>query len=179
MTDSLSQGTAGAAAATGGDGFPSVAGGGTPSGAPDAAAAGATPGARDPEGRTPHGRDPEASAPGEPESEPGPRPVEAVEPPAMMPEPPVLVITGVVRDSLGVLLPRAVVTLAVPGEGGRQLAKTRSAADGVFSVTAPGRADYLLCASAPQLGEERLLLRLEDHSVEVEFRVPVPGAVAD
>jgi hypothetical protein len=94
-------------------------------------------------------------------------------------EPPVLVVSGVVRDSLGVLLPRAVVTLTVPGEGGRQLAKTRSAADGAFSVTAPGRGDYLLAASAPQLGEERVLLRLEDQSVEVEFRVPVPGAVAD
>ncbi|NJQ05063.1 carboxypeptidase-like regulatory domain-containing protein [Streptomyces lonarensis] len=170
MTDSLSRGTVGAAGPADEGGFPPVAG----EAAPPVAAAPGT-GSEGPSGPPPA---PDSAA----RTATVPDPAVAEEPPGVpvaSQEPPVLVVSGVVRDSLGVLLPRAVVTLTVPGEGGRQLAKTRSAADGAFSVTAPGRGDYLLAASAPQLGEERVLLRLEDHSVEVEFRVPVPGAVAD
>ncbi|NJP66612.1 carboxypeptidase-like regulatory domain-containing protein [Streptomyces spiramenti] len=162
MTDSLSRGTVGAAGPVGRGEYPQAAGGAAP---------GAVTGPDAVPGAAVDGGGPESPAPETSEA-----PVEA---PTVEPGPLALVVSGVVRDSLGVLLPRAVVTLTVPGEGGRQLAKTRSAADGAFSVTAPGRGDYLLAASAPQLGEERLLLRLEDHSVEVEFRVPVPGAVAD
>ncbi|WP_103503619.1 carboxypeptidase-like regulatory domain-containing protein [Streptomyces sp. SM14] len=86
-----------------------------------------------------------------------------------------LVIRGTVRDSLGVALPRALVTLTVSGVGGRQLSKTRSAEDGAFEVTAPSCGDYLLSASSPQLGEESVLVRLDGRPVEVEFRIMVPG----
>ncbi|RBM04504.1 carboxypeptidase-like regulatory domain-containing protein [Streptomyces sp. PT12] len=86
-----------------------------------------------------------------------------------------LVIRGRVRDSLGVALPRAVVTLTGPG-GGRSLVKTRSADDGAFTVTAPTRGDYLLAAFSPQLGSQSVAVRLEGRPVEVEFRIDVPGA---
>ncbi|MGP4112892.1 carboxypeptidase-like regulatory domain-containing protein [Streptomyces sp. 4N509B] len=85
-----------------------------------------------------------------------------------------LVIRGMVRDALGVALPRAVVTLT-GAEGGRRLAKTRSAADGAFTVTAPGRGEFLLAATAPQLGSQSVTVRLTGRPVEVEFRMPVPG----
>ncbi|MFD7508477.1 carboxypeptidase-like regulatory domain-containing protein [Streptomyces sp. NPDC059853] len=86
-----------------------------------------------------------------------------------------LVIRGTVRDSLGVALPRAVVTLTVAG--GRQLEKTRSAADGGFQVTAPAEGDYLLAAFSPQLGEQSVTVSLDGRPVEVEFRIDVPGTV--
>lgn len=89
-----------------------------------------------------------------------------------------LVIQGRVRDALGVALPRAVVTLSAP-EGGRHLAKTRSASDGRFSVTAPRPGEYLLAAFSPQLGTQRVKVRLDGRPVEVEFRMEVPGAVLE
>lgn len=82
-------------------------------------------------------------------------------------------IRGTVRDSLGVALPRAVVTLVAPG--GRQLDKTRSAADGAFSVTAPDAGDYLLAAYSPQLGSQSLFVTLGGQPVQVELRISVPG----
>jgi hypothetical protein len=88
-----------------------------------------------------------------------------------------LTIRGRVRDSLGVALPRALVTLTGTG-GGRRLAKTRSAADGAFTVTAPSRGDYLLAAFSPQLGTQSVTVRLTGRPVEVEFRMDVPGSVA-
>ncbi|WP_326598676.1 carboxypeptidase-like regulatory domain-containing protein [Streptomyces sp. NBC_01803] len=89
-----------------------------------------------------------------------------------------LIIRGQVRDSLGVALPRAVVTLT-GAEGGRNLMKTRSADDGGFTVIAPGHGDYLLAAFSPQLGTQSILVRLDGRPVEVEFRMDVPGAVVD
>lgn len=89
-----------------------------------------------------------------------------------------LTIRGTVRDSLGVALPRAVVTLAL-AEGGRQLEKTRSSTDGAFELLAPSHGDYRLAAYSPQLGEQSILVRLDGHGVQVEFRITVPGAVAD
>ncbi|GAA1906433.1 hypothetical protein GCM10009716_15530 [Streptomyces sodiiphilus] len=89
--------------------------------------------------------------------------------------PETLVVRGVVRDSLGVALPRAVVTLAA---GGRPLGRTRSAADGGFLVTAPGPGSYELTAYSPQLGEQSVAVNLDGHSVAVEFRIDVPGTVA-
>jgi hypothetical protein len=85
-----------------------------------------------------------------------------------------LTIRGRVRDSLGVALPRALVTLSGTS-GGRRLAKTRSAADGAFTVTAPARGDYQLVAFSPQLGSQSVTVRLTDRPVEVEFRIDVPG----
>ncbi|MGP3966924.1 carboxypeptidase-like regulatory domain-containing protein [Streptomyces sp. 6N223] len=87
-----------------------------------------------------------------------------------------LTIRGMVRDSLGVALPRALVTLTAT-EGGRRLAKTRSAADGAFSVIAPRLGDYLLSAFSPQLGTQSVTVRLTGRPVEVEFRMDVPGSV--
>ncbi|MBL1065717.1 carboxypeptidase-like regulatory domain-containing protein [Streptomyces sp. 7-21] len=87
-----------------------------------------------------------------------------------------LVIRGTVRDSLGVALPRAVVTLTA-ASGGRSLAKTRSGADGSFRVTAPGEGEYLLAAFSPQLGTQSVQVRLNGRPVEVEFRIDVPGSV--
>ncbi|MEV1009470.1 carboxypeptidase-like regulatory domain-containing protein [Streptomyces sp. NPDC049881] len=89
-----------------------------------------------------------------------------------------LVIRGRVRDALGVALPRAVVTLSAP-DGGRHLVKTRSADDGAFTVTAPEHGEYLLAAFSPQLGSQSVAVRLEGRSVEVEFRMDVPGAVQE
>ncbi|MDT0308165.1 carboxypeptidase-like regulatory domain-containing protein [Streptomyces sp. DSM 44917] len=89
-----------------------------------------------------------------------------------------LIIRGQVRDSLGVALPRAVVTLT-GADGGRHLVKTRSASDGAFSVTAPAHGEYLLVAFSPQLGSQSVAVRLEGRPVEVEFRIDVPGAVVD
>ncbi|MGK5531237.1 carboxypeptidase-like regulatory domain-containing protein [Streptomyces sp. URMC 129] len=89
-----------------------------------------------------------------------------------------LIIRGMVRDSLGVALPRAVVTLT-GAAGGRSLVKTRSADDGGFTVTAPGHGDYLLVAFFPQLGSQSIMIRLNGRPVEVEFRMDVPGAVVD
>jgi hypothetical protein len=89
-----------------------------------------------------------------------------------------LIIKGRVRDALGVALPRAVVTLA-GASGGRNLAKTRSADDGAFVVTAPGHGDYVLVAFSPQLGSQRVAVRLDGRPVEVEFRMEVPGALAE
>ncbi|RKN46875.1 carboxypeptidase-like regulatory domain-containing protein [Streptomyces hoynatensis] len=89
-----------------------------------------------------------------------------------------LVIRGRVRDALGVALPRAVVTLSGP-DGGRNLAKTRSADDGRFTVAAPGEGDYLLAAFSPQLGSQSIVVRLDGRPVEVEFRMEVPGAVVE
>jgi hypothetical protein len=74
-----------------------------------------------------------------------------------------------------VALPRAVVTLAVPG--GRQLEKTRSADDGGFQVRAPGEGDYLLAAFSPQLGAQSVTVSLDGRPVEVEFRIDVPGTM--
>ena len=88
-----------------------------------------------------------------------------------------LVIRGTVRDSLGVALPRAVITLTLVG--GRQLEKTRSGMDGGFQVVAPSHGDYLLAAFSHQLGEQSITVRLEGRPVEVEFRIAVPRAVAD
>ncbi|WP_059013018.1 carboxypeptidase-like regulatory domain-containing protein [Streptomyces specialis] len=88
------------------------------------------------------------------------------------------VIRGQVRDSLGVALPRAVVTLS-GAEGGRNLVKTRSADDGGFTVTAPGHGEYLLVAFSPQLGSQSILISLDGRPVEVEFRMDVPGAVVE
>ncbi|MDB1087076.1 carboxypeptidase-like regulatory domain-containing protein [Streptomyces sp. ACA25] len=88
-----------------------------------------------------------------------------------------LIIRGIVRDSLGVALPRAVVTLA--GDGGRQYDRTRSALDGGFEVTAPDSGDYQLAAFSPQLGSQSVDVTLDGRPVEVEFRITVPGAVAD
>lgn len=88
-----------------------------------------------------------------------------------------LVIQGTVRDSLGVALPRAVVTLAE--EGGRPLAKTRSAVDGGFEVCAPALGEFLLTASSPQLGRQSVAARLDGRPVRVEFRIDVPGTVAE
>jgi hypothetical protein len=87
-----------------------------------------------------------------------------------------LTIRGMVRDSLGVALPRALVTLTGSG-GGRRLAKTRSAEDGAFSLTAPRRGDYLLAAFSPQLGTQSVTVRLTGRPVEVEFRMVVPGSL--
>lgn len=87
-----------------------------------------------------------------------------------------LVIQGSVRDSFGVALPRAVVTLTA-ATGGRSLAKTRSAADGTFRVTAPGHGDYLLAAFSPQLGRQSVTVRLAGRSVRVDFRIDVPDSV--
>lgn len=87
-----------------------------------------------------------------------------------------LVIRGTVRDSLGVALPRALVTLTGVG-GGRRLAKTRSGADGAFTVTAPAQGEFLLAASSPQLGTQSVTVRLTGRPVEVEFRMDVPGHV--
>ncbi|MDT0347249.1 carboxypeptidase-like regulatory domain-containing protein [Streptomyces litchfieldiae] len=89
-----------------------------------------------------------------------------------------LIIRGRVRDSLGVALPRAVVTLSGVG-GGRHLVKTRSAEDGGFTVIAPTNGDYLLAAFSPQLGSQSVTVRLDGRPVEVEFRIDVPGAVTD
>jgi hypothetical protein len=89
-----------------------------------------------------------------------------------------LMIRGMVRDSLGVALPRAVITLTV-ADGGRQLEKTRSGTDGAFSLMAPSHGDYLLAVYSPQLGEQSIMVRLDGQAVEVEFRITVPGAVAD
>jgi protocatechuate 3,4-dioxygenase beta subunit len=89
-----------------------------------------------------------------------------------------LIIRGRVRDSLGVALPKAVVTLSGTA-GGRHLVKTRSADDGGFMVTAPAHGDYLLAAFSPQLGSQSVTVRLDGRSVEVEFRIDVPGAVMD
>lgn len=89
-----------------------------------------------------------------------------------------LLIRGMVRDSLGVALPRAIVTLAL-AEGGRQLEKTRSGTDGAFELPAPSHGEYLLAAFSPQLGEQSIMVRLEGQAVEVEFRIAVPGAVAE
>ncbi|WP_049576332.1 carboxypeptidase-like regulatory domain-containing protein [Streptomyces sp. SBT349] len=89
-----------------------------------------------------------------------------------------LIIRGRVRDSLGVALPRAVVTLSASG-GGRSLVKTRSAEDGGFTVAAPDHGDYLLAVFSPQLGSQSVAVRLEGRPVEVEFRIDVPGVVAD
>lgn len=91
--------------------------------------------------------------------------------------PEALVIRGTVRDSLGVALPRAVVTLSLGG--GRQVGKTRSATDGAFAVTAPERGEYLLAAHSPQLGTQSVAVTLDGRPVEVEFRIAVPGAVAE
>ncbi|TDC65857.1 carboxypeptidase-like regulatory domain-containing protein [Streptomyces hainanensis] len=88
---------------------------------------------------------------------------------------PGLVIRGRVRDSLGVALPRAVVTLSGVA-GGRHLVKTRSADDGAFAVAAPGHGEYVLVAFSPQLGSQSVAVRLEGVPVEVEFRMDVPGA---
>lgn len=88
-----------------------------------------------------------------------------------------LVIRGVVRDSLGVALPRAVITLTLVG--GRLLEKTRSGVDGGFEMPAPSHGEYWLAAFSPQLGEQSILVTLDGHPVEVEFRIAVPGAVAD
>ncbi|GAB2921493.1 carboxypeptidase-like regulatory domain-containing protein [Streptomyces mayteni] len=88
---------------------------------------------------------------------------------------PGLIIRGRVRDSLGVALPRAVVTLS-GAAGGRHLVKTRSADDGAFSVEAPGHGEYVLVAFSPQLGSQQVAVRLEGRPVEVEFRMDVPGA---
>jgi carboxypeptidase family protein len=88
-----------------------------------------------------------------------------------------LTIRGRVRDSLGVALPRAVVTLSATS-GGRRLAKTRSAADGAFTVTAPAHGDYQLVAFSPQLGSQSVTVQLTGRPVEVEFRIDVPGTVA-
>jgi hypothetical protein len=88
-----------------------------------------------------------------------------------------LLIRGMVRDSLGVALPRAVVTLTLAG--GRQLEKVRSGEDGLFQLTAPSHGEYLLAAYSPQLGEQSIMVQLNGHAVEVEFRIAVPGAVAD
>jgi hypothetical protein len=88
-----------------------------------------------------------------------------------------LTIRGRVRDSLGVALPRALITLTGTG-GGRRLAKTRSAEDGAFTVTAPRRGDYLLAAFSPQLGTQSVTVRLTGRPVEVEFRIDVPGSIA-
>lgn len=85
-----------------------------------------------------------------------------------------LLIRGTVRDSLGVALPRAVVTLA-GATGGRQLDKTRSAQDGAFAVRAPAAGEYLLAAFSPQLGRQSVAVRLDGRAVQVEFRIDVPG----
>lgn len=87
-----------------------------------------------------------------------------------------LTIRGSVRDALGVALPRALVTLTGTG-GGRRLAKTRSAEDGAFSVTAPRHGEYLLAASSPQLGSQSVTVQLTGRPVEVEFRIDIPGSV--
>ncbi len=88
-----------------------------------------------------------------------------------------LTITGRVRDSLGVALPRALVTLTGL-DGGRRLAKTRSAEDGAFSLAAPGHGEFLLVAFSPHLGTVRVAVQLTGRPVEVEFRIDVPGTVA-
>jgi hypothetical protein len=88
-----------------------------------------------------------------------------------------LTISGRVRDSLGVALPRALVTLTGP-DGGRRLAKTRSAEDGAFSLAAPSHGEYLLVAFSPQLGTVRVAVQLTGRPVEVEFRIDVPGSVS-
>jgi hypothetical protein len=88
-----------------------------------------------------------------------------------------LTIRGRVRDSLGVALPRALVTLTGP-DGGRRLAKTRSGEDGAFSLAAPSQGEYLLVAFSPQLGTVRVAVQLTGRPVEVEFRIDVPGTVA-
>ncbi|MBB0228594.1 hypothetical protein FOE67_03475 [Streptomyces calidiresistens] len=93
--------------------------------------------------------------------------------PAEPPDP--HLISGVVRDSFGVALPRAVVTLAADGGNGRQLTKTRSAADGAFSIRAPQSGEYLLAVFSPQLGGESVLVTLDGRPVTVEFRIEVPG----
>ncbi|MCE7078654.1 carboxypeptidase-like regulatory domain-containing protein [Streptomyces sp. ST2-7A] len=93
--------------------------------------------------------------------------------PAEPPDP--HLISGVVRDSFGVALPRALVTLAADGGNGRQLDKTRSATDGAFSIRAPHSGEYLLAAFSPQLGGESVLVTLDGRPVTVEFRIEVPG----
>ncbi len=85
-----------------------------------------------------------------------------------------LIIRGRVRDSLGVALPRAVVTLS-GAAGGRHLVKTRSAEDGGFTVIAPTHGEYLLAAFSPQLGSQSVAVRLDGRPVEVEFHIDVPG----
>lgn len=90
-----------------------------------------------------------------------------------------LVVRGRVSDSLGVALPRAVVTLSSL-DGGRSLDKTRSGTDGAFEVRAPAEGDYVLAAFSPQLGTQSVEIRLDGgRPVEVEFMIDVPGAVAE
>ncbi|UCM89975.1 carboxypeptidase-like regulatory domain-containing protein [Streptomyces marincola] len=89
-----------------------------------------------------------------------------------------LIIRGMVRDSLGVALPRAVVTLS-GAAGGRHLVKTRSADDGGFTVIAPTHGEYLLAAFSPQLGSQSVAVRLDGRPVEVEFHIDVPGVVPE
>ncbi|TNM29111.1 carboxypeptidase regulatory-like domain-containing protein [Streptomyces sedi] len=90
-----------------------------------------------------------------------------------------LVIRGRVRDALGVALPRAVVTLSGV-EGGKNLDKTRSGADGSFEVRAPFEGDFVLSAFSPQLGTQSVEIRLDGvRPVEVEFMIDVPGVVPE
>ncbi|MDT0265273.1 carboxypeptidase-like regulatory domain-containing protein [Streptomyces sp. DSM 44915] len=89
-----------------------------------------------------------------------------------------LVVRGRVSDSLGVALPRAVVTLSGV-DGGKNLAKTRSGGDGTFEVQAPAEGDYVLAAFSPQLGTRSVEIRLDGRAVEVELMIDVPGAVTE
>ncbi|WP_062207273.1 carboxypeptidase-like regulatory domain-containing protein [Streptomyces sp. NBRC 109706] len=89
-----------------------------------------------------------------------------------------LAISGWVRDSLGVALPRAVVTLTAV-DGGRNLDKTKSGPDGAFEVKAPALGEYLLAAFSPQLGTQSVEVRLDGNPVEVELMIDVPGAVTE
>ncbi|AXK32908.1 MMPL family transporter [Streptomyces armeniacus] len=125
---------------------------------------------------------PEPEADPEPEAAPQPRVQAPVSVSALAPVPvpagEQAAIRGTVHDAAGIPVPRASLTLI--SAGGNQLAKSRTAQDGSYSVTAPGEGAYILVATSPGLGaaKSRSVL-LNDGPVRLDLRLDRPEGDGD